>query len=151
MDGDGTTELLVIHHDRAARTGEVVMYYISADGETESSTAQLSAGMEKITKLTIGKLIDGPAALFVEGVYEGTGLITDIFIEDDGMLLSAALSEETGVSDSTVREYEVYCRDIDNDEIMEVPIPRTLNSKSDTVYRVLDWYSYNRWETEAIS
>ncbi len=145
IDEDGKTELFVLHHDGAAETGEVEMYYINADGETESVKAPLSNGMEKIAKLTAGKLRDGPAALFVEGVYEGNGLVTDIFVRRNGELDNITLSDETRTSADTVRQYEVYCRDIDEDGIMEVPIPRTLNSKSETVYRVLDWYSFNKW------
>lgn len=145
MNGDGKTELLVIHHDSAAKTGEVEMYYINADGETESVMAQLSTGMEKLSKLTPGKLRDGSTALFVEGTYEGNGLITDIFITSGGRFTNITLSGDTGVSEGTKRQYTVYCRDIDNDGIMEVPIPRTLKTKSDTVYRVLDWYGYSKW------
>lgn len=145
LDGDDKTELFVIRHVGEAKTGEVELYYINADGETESAQAPLSNGMEKISKLATGKLRDGSDALFVEGSYEENGLVTDIFVAQNGELRNSTLSSRTGLSESTVRQYTVYCRDVDNDGIMEVPVPRLLNSKSDTVYRVLDWYSFNKW------
>jgi hypothetical protein len=145
MDEDGKTELLVIRYDIAAKTGEVEMYYINSDGETESSLSQISSGMENIARLTTGKLKDGPTALFVEGGYQASGLVTDIFISDDSQLKNITLENETGTSEDTIRQYMVYCRDMDNDGVMEVPMPRVLKTKSDTEYRVLDWYSYNEW------
>lgn len=150
MDGNGNSELLVLRHDSALKTGELEMFYITADGETESKLAKLSLGMDYINKLTTGKLRDWTTALFVEGSYKGNGLVTDIFTYKDDILSNVTLTRSSGVSESTLRNLTVYCRDIDNDGIMEIPISRALNSKSETVYKVLDWYTFNKYSRRTL-
>ena len=68
--------------------------------------------------------------------------VVDIFTWQEGKLSNISLSEN-GVSTGTLRSGSAACRDLDGDGIPEVPIPRALNSQSDTVFRVLDWYGYN--------
>jgi hypothetical protein len=46
--GNGNSELLVLRHDSAFKDGELEMFYITADGETESKLAKLSLGMDYI-------------------------------------------------------------------------------------------------------
>jgi hypothetical protein len=144
MDDDGDQELLVLRHDSTSKVGELEMFYINADGETESMLAKLSLGMDYISKLTTGKLRDLHTALFVEGSFKGNGLITDIFTYENNKLSNITLTGSSAVSEGTIRSVTVYCRDIDNDGIMEIPISRALYTKSETVYKVLDWYSFNQ-------
>jgi hypothetical protein len=43
-----------------------------------------------------------------------------------------------------MRAYEVYCRDINNDGVLDVPTPIALPSASETtVYYMIEWYSYS--------
>lgn len=141
IDGNGLDELLVLRHDRSESSGDVTMYAMSSDGETVSSQARLSRGVENISKVTMGRITAGKEALFVESVYDGTGLITDIFTASDGHLENISCGD-TGTSLDTLRYYTVYCRDIDSDGIMEIPIPRALPGQSEANYRSLDWYRF---------
>ena len=142
LDDNGREDLLVMRQLDGDDAGSVVFYTMTGDGEIESSEARMSLGSKSVAKAVTGQLLDGETALFVESVYGGTGLITDIFLSRDGQLrnISAAGS---GESSSTVRYYTVYCRDINGDGIMEIPIPRSLPVQGETGYRALDWYSYS--------
>ncbi len=71
-------------------------------------------------------------------------MITDIFTYENNKLSNITLTGSSAVSEGTIRSVTVYCRDIDNDGIMEIPISRALYTKSETVYKVLDWYSFNQ-------
>ena len=142
LDDNGREDLLVMRQVGGDDAGSVVAYTMTGDGETESSEARLSLGSKNVAKAVTGQLVDGSAALFVESVYGGTGLITDIFISREGQLRNIS-DDGSGVSNSTVRYYTVYCRDINNDGIMEIPIPRSLPAQGETGYRALDWYSYS--------
>ncbi len=150
INNDGRDELLVIRHERSEHAGTVMSYTLSSDGETVTAEARLSQGVENISKVTVGRLSADTPALFVESVYDGTGLITDIITGTDGTLDNISAGE-TGVSDSTLRYYTVYCRDINGDGIMEIPIPRTLPSQGETSYRSLDWYRYTLHGTGILS
>ncbi len=142
LDGNGREDLLVMREVGGDDAGCVVCYSMTGDGETESSEARMSPGSKSVAKAVTGQLSDGVAALFVESVYGGTGLITDIFISRNGQLQIISTRGE-GVSESTVRYYTVYCRDINGDGVMEIPIPRSLPAQGETGYRALDWYSYS--------
>lgn len=142
MDGDGCTELMVVRKNTPEKAGVVELYKLGADGEPETALAKLSPDMGSISRLAVGALFDKTTGFFVEGEFGGSGLITDIFTFD-GKQLTNITAAETGSSESTVRSYAVYCRDIDGDGIMEVPLSRNLKSKGDAVYRVLDWYRYD--------
>lgn len=143
LTDDGSSEVMVIRHNRSEYSGSVTAYSMSSDGEIISSEARLSQGVENISKVTMGKLTVNTPALFVESVYDGTGLITDIFMGVDDRIANIS-ADDTGVSSQTLRYYTVYCRDIDSDGVMEIPIPRTLPSQSGTSYRSLDWYNFSR-------
>lgn len=143
INDDELSELLVVRQDRDGDGGIVTMYNLSGDGETLSAEARLSNGVVSVSKVTVGNLTVGTPALFVEGVYGGTGLITDIFVSSDGKIENIT-ADDTGVSGDTLRYYTVYCRDINNDGVMEIPIPRNMPSQGETSYRALDWYSFTR-------
>ena len=142
LDSDGRDELFVIRHNGAEYGGTVDMYSIQESGDTAMASAKLSIGMETIGKLTTGLTSDKKAALFVEGGYSGSGIVTDIFVCEDEEL-KRITGTGSPVSEDTVRGDIVYCRDINSDGIKEVPIPRSLPSTNENAYRVLDWYAYS--------
>jgi len=143
LTDDGSSDVMVIRHDRSEYAGSVTAYTMSSDGEIVSSEARLSQGVESIAKVTMGKLTVNTPALFVESVYDGTGLVTDIFMGVDSRIANIS-ADDTGVSTQTLRYYTVYCRDIDSDGVMEIPIPRTLPGQGGASYRSLDWYNFSR-------
>lgn len=142
IDRDNREEIIVIRHNKSDFTGSVVMYSLNNDGETENCEARLSNGAESIAKVTTGLLSGGESALFVESVYGGTGVITDVFIVNNGRVENIS-ADSFGVSADTVRYYTVYCRDINNDGVMEIPISRALPIQGEVSYRAIDWYSFS--------
>lgn len=142
IDSDGREEIIVVRHNGSDFTGSVVMYSLNGDGETENFEARLSNGVEDIAKITTGLLSSGESALFIESVYGGTGVITDVFIVKDGRIENIS-ADSSGVSADTVRYYTVYCRDINGDGVMEIPISRALPIQGEVSYRAIDWYSYS--------
>ena len=140
MDGDGLRELMVVRPGSAEDAGMLELIRLRSDGETEGSQARLSAGAA-VSRLTAAALRDLPCALYVESTCP-EGLVTDIFTWQDGQLTNISLSEG-GVSTGTLRSGSAASRDLDGDGVPEIPIPRSLNSQSETVFRVLDWYGYN--------
>ena len=142
LTADGRQELITLRTAGADKGGTAELYEIALDGEPVSATARLSLGLEGISHISTGSLTDGVNALFVEGSIQNN-LITDILVYSDGILKNISISAESGISDSTLRSSVVSCRDMTYDGIMEVPRPRALHSQGETVYRVLDWYSYS--------
>ncbi len=150
IDMNGRDDVVVARHNSTDNTGSVDVYSIDEAGETVMISGRLSNGIESILKLTTGLLVDKSRALFVEGGYKKDGVITDVFACKDAKLENISANKD-GVSEDMARGYRVYCRDINNDGIMEIPIPRDLPTQSETVYRVLDWYCYNKWGFKSVS
>ncbi len=143
LDGDGRKELMAVRRGTAETPGSVTLYSLTGDGELISASERLSGGMDGITKLAAGALKDLPGALFVEGSCQG-GLVTDILTYEDGALRNVTMDPVTGVSEGTLRSSTAAFQDLLEDGQPLVPIPRSLPAQGETVYRVLDWFGYNR-------
>jgi hypothetical protein len=153
LTDDGNENLVVVRHDKSTFSGAADFYALRPDSEVFTASAPLSEGAETIQKLTVGGLGDGRTALFVDGAYQG-GLITDVFVltSDGGGVeefvsdswLNITLDTTAGVSTGTVRNHTATCRDIDEDGVVEIPLPRDLPGNiGDTVFRALDWNTAN--------
>jgi len=112
------------------------------DGEMVSRKAQLSAGVEAISRVIRGRLGNGVPAIFVESKINTSNVVTDILFYQEDQLVNISLSSTSGVSDDTVRTLSIYCQDINGDGITELPIPRLLKAQSQTNYYSYDWYVY---------
>ena len=143
MNGDGNDDLVVLRISDSSLSGGAEVYSLQSDGEIVSSSASLSQGVEALSRVRSGRLSNGMPAVYVESVYGESNVITDILINNDGQLSNITADQVSGVSDETVRTYAVYCSDINNDGVLEVPFPILLQTQSETNYYVIDWYAYS--------
>ena len=143
LDSNGDSEALVIcKTDTGVSTAN--LYSLMSDGEMVSTSAYLSKGAETVTRIMRGRLTDGGAAVFVDSSHADGGLVTDVFtLDGDGALKNLTLRSRSGSSSDTMRGMTVYCSDINDDGLMDIPIPRTLFPQTETVYYVIDWYDYD--------
>ena len=142
LAGEGRSQLYILRHDAAEMTGSVEMMHFSSKGDLTSVTAPLSAGVESILRIRRGTLLEGRAALFVDGAYQSGGVVTDIFTAGPGTLKNVTRGE-SGASLATVRDQSIYTRDIDSDGVTEVPVTRELEGAGETVFRLVDWMSFD--------
>ena len=143
LTGSGKSQLYIIRYDPAEMTGSVEMMTFTENGDFSSVTAPLSAGVESILRIRRGTLTQGRAALFVDGGFQSGGIITDIFTAADGSLRNITRAGESGASLATVRDQSIYTRDIDSDGVTEVPVTRELQGAGETVFRLVDWMSFD--------
>lgn len=144
LDGDERYDMTVVRHDRSEKYGSAETYFFRSDGEIESSTARLSAGLETVERVRTGVLSDGVPAIYVEGAYEGGNVITDIIAWRDEMITNVTMDSATGVSNGTIRNYTVYASDINGDGCIDIPMPQILPAQNEeTVYRIINWYNYS--------
>ena len=125
-------------------TGEVVLYTFLADGEVQSSSARMSNGVEALGSLRVGRITETVNGIFAESIINGTSLVTDIFVAKQGNIENITADELSGISESTLRSYQMYARDINGDGVLEVPRPVTLPSQLEfTVYYAIEWYNFS--------
>lgn len=117
LNDDGVEEVLDLHIDYAG-TSALVMYVVGDGNTVTASRANLSAGITEVLRARMGWLSDDTPALFVESIYGGDRLITDVFAVDGG--LKNITLAASGVSNTT-RETPAYAADINDDRVMEIP------------------------------
>ena len=139
LDGDGLRELVVLHADEEG--GGAADYYDWNKGAlTPQSPARISVTMAELSqqgRLTPGTLRGGVPALFVTGVTEQSGAVTDILALRNGELSNIVLSEATGVSGEIAPFYSLYPSDVNGDGLTEVPAP--VSSDGSAPFQRVDW------------
>jgi len=142
LNGDGLQELVVLHSDEEGEG--VADYYDWKEGAlTLQSPARISVTMAELSqqgRLNVGRLRDGQPALFVTGVTEQSGAVTDILALRNGELANIVLAEATGVSGEIAPFCGLYPTDIDGDGRMEVPAP--VSADGAPPFQRVDWRSY---------
>lgn len=148
LNRNGLGELLVIHPDSGNSTNSVVELYNAENGTVErSQEVTLSSSADKIKRIVLGKLNNGPSAVYVASELDTGAIITDVYSLIDGQLSNISLSAESGTSVQTMRNYYVYADDIDKDGVLELPsliaLGSASNSTTDSDQYVIRWYSLN--------
>jgi len=143
LSGDGTDDVIIFRMPIQDSTAVAEVFYLMQDGEIVKEEAKLSNGIESISRVLTGTLIDGTPALFVdsEGSFENGSLVTDVFAKTSDGFSNISLHVTTGISDDTVR-YRMASSDINKDGIIKVPYLRRLIAQSETEYFAIDWFAF---------
>ena len=142
LDGDGLRELVVLHADEEG-DGVADCYDWQKGALAPQSPARISVTMAELSqqgRLTTGTLKGGVPALFVTGVTEQSGAVTDILALRNGELTNIVLSEATGVSGEIAPFYGLYPMDINGDGWTEVPAPSS--SDGAPPFHRIDWRAF---------
>jgi hypothetical protein len=144
MNGDGFDDIIALRLP-SSETGAVAeLIHLMPDGEIVKEETRLSNGIDTVSRVSAGKLIDDIPAIFVdsEGKFPEGTIVTDICVYKDGHFTNISLNWPSGISEDTVRNL-YNSADINNDGTIKVPIPRLLKAQSETLYHAIDWYSFN--------
>ena len=143
MGEEPGSDLVVLRAASSDPAGEAFIYSLAANGEVITSSARLTDGVADVFRVRTTGLADGRQGVFVESALSGGGIVTDVLAFRDGKLVNVTMDETTGRSEGTVRTYEVYCRDINGDGLLDVPVPVALPAVSEsTTFYMIDWYTY---------
>lgn len=142
LDGDGLQELVILRADEEGE-GAADYYDWRKEGLTTQAPARISVTMAELSqqgRLVAGTLRGGAPALFVTGVTEQSGAVTDVLALRNGELTNLVLSEATGVSGEIAPFYGLYPTDINNDGLTEVPFP--VSADGAPPFHRVDWRTY---------
>lgn len=147
LDNNGISELMLLRPGNTdTDNGVVTLYAINKDGTIErSNEVSMSRPVDKLKRIIVGKLHGGTSAVFLASTVEDTALITDVFAIRENVLANVSVSNESGTSIQTLRNYYIYADDIDNDGVVELPAlismkPRgTVNT--DDKHHLIRWYA----------
>lgn len=145
LDNDGLSELLILRPGESAN-GTAVLYSVGEQTLERSQEVTMSEPAENIKRIMFGKLDDGVRAVYVASSVTGSdGIITDVYAIIDGQLTNVSLSNESGTSVQTLRNYYIYADDIDDDGVLELPsliaMRRSEDESDNTSQNVIRWYA----------
>ena len=146
LNHDTCMELLVIRPGDSNSDNGIAELYGMENGTVEcSNEVKLSCPAEKLKRVITGKLHGGSSAVFAASEFNGDAIITDVYTLLDGVFTNISLSKESGISAQTLRSYNVYADDIDEDGEVELPSVITMKplqqgANGDKQY-LIRWYS----------
>lgn len=122
MDENGLGDLFVLRPGRTDTDCGIVELYSAAGGTvTRSAEVTLSQPVGQLKRIMTGSLHGGEKAVFVASTVDDETIVTDVYAMVGGKLTNVSMSNESGTSVKTVRNYYVYADDIDQDGILELP------------------------------
>ncbi len=145
-DKSGDDELAVLHLETAELTSSLELYDIDSQGMIFSTSARLSNGVTSADRMRTGYMEGNLPVLLVEGQVNETELITDVFYYDTDGIQNISM-DATGVSTDTLRSYNAYSSDINQDGLIDVPDPQLLPAAEEGAADmwIIQWYNYDRW------
>ena len=122
MNEDGRGDLFVLRPGPTESDCGIVELYTAVDGAvTRSAEVSLSQSVSQLKRIMTGSLHGGERAVFVATSVDDETIVTDVYALVDGKLTNISMSNESGTSVKTVRNYYVYAEDIDGDGVLELP------------------------------
>lgn len=141
LDGNGSSDLMVIQNGEAEYGNGVARLYSYVDGNVVGSAeAKLSVSPEHIRRIAVNKLSSGEPAVYVASASNQNAVITDIFALRGGVFTNISQSKDVGISMQTLRNYFVYAEDLNNDGVLELPslLPMMYNTTEQNLIR---WFT----------
>ncbi len=122
LDADGLQELMILRPGQTDMdNGVAELYSIEQQVMERYSEAPMSCSVDKLKRVLMGNLYGGHPAVFVGSTMEENTIITDVYTVSDGRFQNVSLSNDSGTSVKTLRNYYVYADDIDSDTEVELP------------------------------
>ncbi len=144
LNSNDMGELLVLRPGESESDNGVAELYRFANGAMErSQEVNMSKPASSIKRIMVNKLHDGPPAVYVASDVDGSAIITDVYAVISGQFTNVSLSNESGTSVQTLRNYYVYADDIDDDGVLE--LPNLINMVVPSGFQSEQWQYLIRW------
>ena len=122
LDSDSMVELFVLRPGLTdTDPGIAELYDVKKDAVERSNQVNMSESVSALKRILVGQLYGGQTAVYVASAVGDNALITDVYAIVDNALTNVSVSNESGTSVQTMRNYYIYADDIDNDNVVELP------------------------------
>ncbi len=146
LSADGLGELFVLRPGASNADNGIAELYAVINGSVErSNEVNMSQPADMLKRIITGKLHGGQSAVYVASTVGDTAIITDVYSLINNKLTNVTLSNESGTSVQTMRNYYVYADDIDSDGVVElpdlIPMKSTSNTQPADRHDLIRWYA----------
>ncbi len=134
INNDGKDEVVILDRTLRITPNAGILKRLTSSGEfAKTSYVRLKPGPDRCEKITMGKLTKDVNALFLDAKnqdvdYVETALYTEIIVATkNGQLVNLSFDSRVGedvnqkMVSQSVRLDRIFCRDVDNDSIIEIP------------------------------
>ena len=121
LDGNGIREIFLLRPGSEGDKGIAELYCCRGGTMERDAEAAMSVPVDKLKRIATGGMYNDIQAVFVASAYDEDTIITDTYAIIDGRFTNVSLSNESGTSVKTIRNYYVYGDDIDSDGLIEIP------------------------------
>lgn len=153
LNQDGNDEIVLIQLDSSDQSSNRAEYYVASDGKMMlRNKVPLSKKLGSVDKIHDNTLPDNIPALYVtgyvlkDGEVSSSTVITDILALRKDSLTNISLGTAGENSSTTVRANLVPDQDINDDGILEIPIPSLLDNYDSSLFQdnfyTLRWQQY---------
>lgn len=138
LDENGIHELIILNSGASDFSKGLALCYSYTGSEIQRiDTVYLSKPISSLQQVEKGQLEDGTPAVFATSAVSDTILTVDVLILADDMLQN--LSDGSDIP--SIKNYQPYPTDIDEDGVMEFPEAVRLSSPSGQEEYMLKWYA----------
>ena len=129
INGDTLDELCFAVKDQSGGQMSLRVYEAQGDTYALESETMLCSEARSISQMTLGQAGENLRALFLDSVSYGGGFVSDVVAYgSDGKLRNLTRDSGNGSGIDTWRSVEVFCQDIDGDNLLEVPTASSMMS-----------------------
>ena len=150
LDRDGRDDIFIVHKSGNSRSASLLQISFNGYEVDVVSEISLSDAIVEFSHLITGRFRSdsGQKALFIDELISGSSYATEVFtITSNGLIPliswemaeldleeeqpSEELKPTLSLYEQTIRSEQVFCTDINNDSVVEIPISRSLPGYED--------------------
>lgn len=151
LDLDSKEEILSIAKDSVKGVNVAKLYGFTNDKCVLMGEVSLSIESDKVLNIVDGFNASGEKSIFIDSSATRAKYVTDMLIYKDGLLLNGSVDAQTGSGVLTSRDFNMYCKDIDGDGIIEIPLTTMLKGYVDANSADTRWkISWKKMENDKI-
>lgn len=146
LNSDEKKEILLIKTATADNNNVAELFALTDEGITQISSCELDSTSKTFNEPIVSTLSNGKPAIYIDEI-KGAGAVTEVLFLEKDILVNPLFSPETKETAVTLRSVSFSVSDINNDEILEIPIqdnvPSVIKNEASEKLYLTNWCSFN--------
>lgn len=146
LDKNDINEVFIARSAPSEGRNSAHLFSLTNVGVTQISSCQLDPTAKILNHPIVSTLSNGENAVYIDEI-KGVGATTEVIFLEKGKLVNPLLDPAAKETTATLRIATMECRDINDDNILEIPVRRevpTVTRTNDSEKQYLtDWCSFN--------
>ena len=123
LDKNDVNEVFIARSAPSEGRNSAHLFSLTNVGVTQISSCQLDPTAKTLNHPIVSTLSNGENAVYIDEI-KGVGATTEVIFLEKGQLVNPLLNSEAMETTATLRIATMECRDINDDNILEIPVRR---------------------------